>query len=182
MHGIVFASLHDFLHARGGRTAVADVFDGRVYPMFQAHPDSDFAELLGRAGEATGLDEEELARDFGAFTGEKTFPRLYPAFYELAPDTCTFLLGVEDRIHELVRATIPDANPPALTVRETGSQSVEIEYTSPRKLCRLLEGLVLGTARWYGEDVQVTETACVKQGAPACLFLVEEARQEGVQR
>ena len=175
MHGIVFASFHDFLRDLGGAEAVAEVFGGATYSMVAAHPDEAFSQLLTRASAHTGVERDELARRFGAFTGEHTFPRLYPVFYELAPNTSDFLLGVEDRIHELVRATVPNAQPPALAVRAHGSGGVEITYNSPRRLCDLLEGLVHGTARHYGEHVRVEQTACARHGAPACRFVVEPA-------
>ena len=177
MHGIIFASFHDFIRDLGGPDAVAEVFGERAYSMVDAHPDEEFAQLLSRAVATTGIEQDELARKFGSFTGEHMFPRLYPAFYELAPDTCGFLLGVEDRIHELVRATIPNARPPSLVVAARGTGGVEITYDSPRRLCDLLEGLVHGTARHYGERIRVEETACARHGAPACRFLVEPARQ-----
>ena len=171
MHGIVFASLHDFLRDLGGAEAVTEVFGDTSYSMVDAHPDESFSLLLARASAFTGVERDELTRRFGAFTGEHTFPRLYPAFYELAPNTSAFLLGVEDRIHELVRATVPNARPPALAVRARGNGGVEITYNSPRRLCDLLEGLVHGTARHYGEQVRVEETACARHGAPACRFV-----------
>jgi len=173
LHGIVFASFYDFLRELGGAEAVAEVFGDNTYSMVEAHPDETFARLLARAATHTCIDRDELTRRFGAFTGEHTFPRLYPAFYELAPTTFDFLLGVEDRIHELVRATIPNAQPPSLTVRASGNGGVEIAYDSSRRLCDLLEGLVHGTAQHYGERIRVEETACARQGAAACRFLVE---------
>jgi len=173
VHGIIFASFHDFLRDLGGPEAAAEVFGDASYSMVDAHPDEAFSRLLARASAQTGIEQDELARRFGSFTGERTFPRLYPAFYELAPNTCDFLLGVEDRIHELVRATIPNARPPALAVRASDNRGIEITYTSPRRLCCLLEGLVHGTARHYGERVRVEETACARHGAAACHFVVE---------
>lgn len=173
MHGVVFASFHDFVRAHGGAEAVSAVFRDGVYSMVESHPDEEFLRLLERAVEHTGIEPGELARRFGSFTGEHTFPRLYPAFYDLAGGTCDFLLGVENRIHELIRATIPNAKPPALAVRPNGDGGVEITYDSPRRLCDLLEGLVEGTARHYGERVRVEQTACAREGAPACLFRVE---------
>lgn len=173
MHGIIFASFNDFLRDMGGAEAVAEVFQGETYSMVDAHPDEAFSQLFERAVATTGVESDELLRRFGSFTGEHMFPRLYPAFYELAPDTCGFLLGVEDRIHELVRATIPNARPPSLAVASSGTGGVEITYDSPRRLCDLLEGLVLGTARHYGERIRVEETACARHGASACRFLVE---------
>jgi hypothetical protein len=172
MHGIIFASLHDYSRARLGPDITRDVFDGRSYPMSETHPDGDFIELLERAARARRMPVDDVLRDFGVFTAEQTFPRLYPAFFEIARDTRTFLLGVEDRIHELVRATIPDARPPSLAVHPNGEHGVEILYSSPRRLCRLLEGLVLGTGQHYDEQVTVTQTDCMLDGAAACRFEV----------
>jgi hypothetical protein len=174
VHGIIFAGFHDFVREVGGTAAVSEIFGAETYSMVEAHPDEAFSQLLGRAVAYTGIEQEELERRFGAFTGEHLFPRLYPAFYEIAPDTRVFLLGVEDRIHELVRATVPNAEPPALAVLPSNG-GVEITYDSPRRLCRLLEGLVHGTARYYGERIRVEETTCARHGAPACRFLVEPA-------
>ena len=175
MHGIVFASFHDFLRELGGAEAVTAAFGHDTYSMVEAHPDEAFLQLLDRASAHTGVEQRELSRQFGSFMGEHTFPRLYPAFYDLASNTNNFLLGVEDRIHELVRATIPNADPPSLTVRAASTGGVEITYDSPRRLCDLLEGLVQGTARHYGERIRVEETTCARHGAAACRFAIEPA-------
>jgi hypothetical protein len=175
VHGIIFASFNDFLRDMGGAEAVAEVFEGKTFSMVDAHPDEEFLRLFERATATTGIEPDELERRFGSFTGEHMFPRLYPAFYEIAPGTCGFLLGVEDRIHELVRATIPNARPPALAVAAIAMGGVEITYDSPRRLCRLLEGLIEGTARHYGEAIRVEETACARHGASTCRFVVEPA-------
>lgn len=107
---------------------------------------------------------------FGAFTGSTTFPRLYPAFYEIAGDARSFLLTFEGRIHELVRATIPDAQPPQLRAAALDGGAVEITYRLPRRLCRLLEGLAIGTASHFGEAADVSEVSCMNRGAYACVF------------
>jgi hypothetical protein len=159
---------------RGGQAAVDEIFGGRTYTMLEAHPDADFTQLLQRTEHWSGLDGGTVCLELGIFTGEHTFPRLYPAFYELARDTRTFLAGVETRIHELVRATIPNARPPALTVRPAGNGSLEIDYSSARRLCRLLEGLVTGTARYFGEDLRIEQVACMRDGAETCRFLVAD--------
>jgi len=118
----------------------------------------------------------ELVREFGVFTGENTFPRLYPAYYAVAGATRAFLLSVETLIHELVRATIPNATPPRLVVRPLNEDGVRIDYASPRKLCVLLRGLVDGTARHYGEEAAMEETACMHRGDPACVFEIRFTR------
>jgi hypothetical protein len=177
VHGIIFSALRDFLTAQHGPAVAKTVFgEEPEYLISQAYPDEALMALVGRACEATGEDLDRLVGAFGVYTGEHVFPRLYPAFYSTAPDTRSFLLSVEERIHELVRATIPNAAPPRLLVKGSGADRVEILYDSPRRLCRLLEGLTVGTARFYGETAAIRETACMKRGAEACCFEIRLAR------
>jgi len=172
MHGIIFASLFDYARDRLGARQASAIFDGRSYAMADSHSDEEFTNLLLRTGARRALEMDDLLRDFGSFTAQNTFARLYPALFEIAGDTRSFLLTVEDRIHELVRATIPNAEPPALYVQPGPDGGVKIEYTSPRRLCRLLEGLVLGTGLHYGEELELREVACMLAGDRACRFEV----------
>ena len=82
------------------------------------------------------------------------------------------MLGIEEKIHELVRATIAGANRPRLHVQRLSELGVLVSYTSERKLCRLLEGLVHGTAAYYGDDVIVEEIQCMHRGDAGCVFTV----------
>ena len=124
---------------------------------------------------ATGNSMDEIQRGFGSFAAQESFAALYPAYYEENADTFEFLLGIEGKIHELVRATIPGASPPELHVQPFGEVGVLVSYTSERRLCRLLEGLVLGTAERYGEKLIVEEIQCMHHGDPGCVFTVTRA-------
>lgn len=169
MHGIIFTSFRDYLSFRESSALASDVFAGTLHSMSESYPDEEFARVLRRARERLDVPEAELLEAFGRFTGERVFPRLYPPFYTVAGGTLPFLLAIENRIHELVRATIPSARPPQLGVAPLES-GVEIRYSSRRRLCRLLEGLVIGTADHYEEEVSVEEVACMNEGAKACVF------------
>ena len=174
MHGLIFASVVDYLHAQLEPEHAAEVLEGEPsYLLSESYPDERLVELVARAAERTDRDVPELLRDIGAFTAQHTFARLYPAQFEVAGGTRAFLLGVETYIHELVRATMPSAWPPQLTVSEAGPDGVVIDYSSPRRLCHLLIGLTEGTATHYGELVDLTETACMHRGDPSCRFEVQ---------
>ena len=173
MHGIVFTSLRHFVTSRFGASCTDELWESE--PPFlatRAYPDEEFHRLLGKIVERTRSDPTDLLRDFGEFAAARTFACLYPAAFVEAGGTRAFLLTVEERIHELVRATVPDASPPALHVEPLDDDSVKIVYTSPRRLCVLLRGLVMGTASHYGERVQMRERACILEGGEACIFEV----------
>jgi hypothetical protein len=173
MHGVIFTSFRDYVAAAQGSAAAAELFDDEPpYLLSESYPDEWLLRLVEQASKRSGQDVEETLFDFGVFTAETTFARLYPAFFDVSSDTREFLLNVESRIHELVRATIPKAGPPQLDVSPLGKDGVAIFYDSPRRLCVLLRGLTEGTARHYGEHAIMDERTCMHRGDPACNFEV----------
>jgi Haem-NO-binding len=172
VHGLVFAALRDYTVERLGAAAAGELWADRVFEATESYDDEWFGAQLDRLAVATGETRARVDTEFGAYAGETTFAQLYPAYYEQSGDIVTFLLGVEEKIHELVRATIPGARPPRLHIRPLGELGVLISYTSERQLCRLLEGLVLGTAAKLGDAVDVEEVQCMHRGDPGCVFNV----------
>jgi Haem-NO-binding len=165
--------LRDYLTDSFGSDLARVVFATEpLYLLSEAYPDERLTALIVRTAESTGRKVDDVMYDFGVFTGETTFTRLYPAFFAIAPSAREFLLTVESRIHELVRATMPNAAPPQLHVSELDDDGVTIEYSSPRRLCVLLRGLAEGTARYYGEAAEIEEVSCMQRGDPACRFEV----------
>jgi len=172
VHGLIFASLRDYVGAFGGAEKVERVFRGEIYLSSGAYDDRHFLTLVERACEEAGTERDEFLHDFGAYTAQRTFAVLYPQFFSAAGSASEFFLTVEERIHELVRATIPNARPPRLTVSKLGSNGVLIRYSSPRKLCVLLRGLAQGVVLHFEETATIDETSCMLRGDEACTFEV----------
>jgi predicted hydrocarbon binding protein len=177
MHGLIFVSLRDYLSAEHGAATEQEVMAGDPqYFVSEGYLDERFTRILERACRSTGMPPDELLREFGTFTAEKTFARLYPALFALSESARSFLLTVETRIHEVVRVAIPDALPPELDVSERGDDAVSIVYTSRRRLCPMLRGLVEGTARHFGEAVSIEEPRCMLRGDEQCRLEVRFTR------
>ena len=173
MHGVIFTSLRDYLTSEHGADLAQDVLGGQPsFLLSESYDDALLSDLVSRAAASANREVDDLVHDFGVFTARTTFTRLYPAFFAIAPSAREFLLTVETRIHELVRATIPNAAPPRLHVEEHGPDGVEITYTSARRLCVLLRGLVQGTAGHYGQTATIEEHTCMRRGDPSCTFEV----------
>lgn len=77
----------------------------------------------------------------------------------------------DERFLELLARTAV-LTPPRLAVRDAGPDALEVTYDSPRRLCAFLEGLVLGTAAHYGEEVELEQTTCMHRGDPACGYRI----------
>lgn len=173
MHGLIFASFRDYLVSEHGEEAASDVLAGEpLYSLGEAYPDEQFLMLLERACATTALPLDELLFEFGVFTAATTFAGLYSVLFKMSPTARTFLLTVETPIHDVIRKALPDARPPSLAVTDLGEDGLEIVYTSPRRICAMLRGLVEGTGRVYGESLVVEEPECMHRGDPACRVVV----------
>jgi hypothetical protein len=172
VHGLIFSSLRDYSFERAGVQTANDLWEDRLFELTETYDDAWFVAQLERLSVATGEPVDDVLRGFGSFAAQRTFAGLYPAYYEQSKDVFAFLLGIEQKIHELVRATIAGASPPRLHVQPLNDLGVLVSYTSERRLCPLLEGLVLGTAEHYGDVVVVEEVQCMRRGDPGCVFTV----------
>ncbi|MGI9112491.1 MAG: heme NO-binding domain-containing protein [Gaiellaceae bacterium] len=177
MHGLIFTGLRDYSLQRLGEQEAERVWGGRRYEPTEAYDDDEFRARLDDLREATGDDPGDLERGFGIFAAETTFADLYPDYYARNDETLGFLLGIEQTIHTLVRATIRGARPPNLHVRRFGKDGVLVSYTSERRLCALLEGLVRGVSSHYGGTVRIEQIQCMHRGDTGCVFTVERLRE-----
>lgn len=172
MHGLVFAALRAYAETRLGADATASAWGDASYDADAAYGDDEFAARLELLRAASGDEPDTFERGLGAFTAQTVFVGMFPGYYGSSAGTIDFLLGLEKQIHEVVRATMPGAHPPHLHIQPLGHIGALVSYTSERRLCRLLEGLVLGTASHFGEDVAVEEIQCMRRDDPACVFTV----------
>jgi hypothetical protein len=171
VHGLVLSTFVTFLRETYGDADGVVPADAEYVPT-ETFADQEFTRLLNHAARALGTSRGELELEFGRFAGRHAFVQLYPEFYEGSGSTRTFLLDVEQKIHDLVRATVPHAAPPRLHVRPFGGDGVVVTYTSERELCQMAEGLVEGVAGYYGESVAIDHSQCMLRGDLACALFV----------
>ena len=167
MHGLIFATLEEYVREEHHLELPT------THDRTAAYDDAEFTRLVEYVARETETPVDEILRGLGRYAGRVAFARLFPDYYARAGGTREFLLPVEDKIHEVVRATIPQAAPPHLTVMPLGKEGVIVSYTSPRALCALLEGVIEGTAAYYGESFRLDQPSCMQRGDLACSVVVE---------
>lgn len=173
MHGLLFTAFRTFTESEYPEANEVIWQGAPRHLLTSAYPDEDFEEYLRRTSQAVGETRERILRRFGIFAALSTFRLLYPDYYAAHDGALAFLSDVEERIHETVRKTIEGARPPHLDVTGVSDDTVMITYTSPRGLCALLDGLVTGVGRYYGERLRIEQTTCALRGDPAgCSFVV----------
>lgn len=176
MHGLIFTGFRTFVASEYAQVADEILANRGRHLATRAYDDHEFEQLVARTVELTGDTRATVLRRFGIYSGISTFRLLYPAYYAAHDNTFSFLLDIEEQIHEVVRRSVPGAAPPRLDVGALADGSVSITYTSPRKLCELLEGLVVGVGRYYGDALRIDQPVCMhREDAAGCTFFVSRA-------
>ncbi|MEI2790490.1 MAG: heme NO-binding domain-containing protein [Steroidobacteraceae bacterium] len=86
------------------------------------------------------------------------------------------LAALNDVVHAEVRKLYPDSIVPDFTMLDDAGADgaadapIRLRYESPRGLCLLAEGLVLGAADHFGERLAVTQTSCRHRGDAECIL------------
>lgn len=175
MKGIVFNLLEAVVVDAHGIDAWEDVLDTTgldgSYTGVGQYPDDHLGALLDATAHRLGMARPELERWFGV----EAFPRLaaaHPSFVADCDGTRRFLLQLDDVVHAEVQKLMPDAYLPGFACERVDDGSIVLVYTSRRRLCRFAEGLIVGVARHFGDDVSVRQSTCTHEGAPECRFAV----------
>ena len=145
--------------------------DGNIYYAVSNYPDHNMVRLVGAAARITGLTGAAILEDFG----QSLVPELVTLYKPLIRSTwktIDLLENTEELIHSVVRVRNEGASPPQLKVDRLAHGELRIVYTSARRMCSLLKGIVRGIAALYGEKVTLDEVACMQQEANRCEFLV----------
>jgi hypothetical protein len=149
-----------------------------VYTSLGSYPDEELFALVAAASSALGQTPDQVVRHLG----EGALPLLaarYPAFFEPYTSTEPFLRTLNDVIHSEVRKIYPGAEVPDFDFLSEQLGVLVIGYQSKRRLCSLAEGFIAATAHHYGEQVDITQSECMKSGSDKCLIRCSFHRSTG---
>lgn len=178
MKGIIFNLLEDVVVDAYGETAwdgalEAAGLDG-VYTSLGNYGDAELADLVSAVGSALSAPDDDVLRWFG----QRAIPGMvkrWPGFFTPHLQTIPFLKTLNSVIHPEVRKLYAGAHCPHFGFTSPSEGSLLIGYRSPRKLCGLAHGFILGAAEHYGEALSVGHLECRDEGSERCLIAVTPA-------
>lgn len=175
MKGIIFNLLEDAVVDAYGESAwdgalEAAELDG-VYTSLGNYDDADMTKLVSVVGTALSVPDDDVLRWFGrqAIPG---MVKRWPGFFAPHQQTVPFLKTLNSVIHPEVRKLYAGASCPHFDFTTSADGSLVIGYRSPRRLCGLAHGFILGTGDHYGETLAVRHLECVIEGSDRCLIAV----------
>jgi hypothetical protein len=120
----------------------------------------------------TGQTAPAILQDFGDFIAADLV-NMYRSLVRPEWKTLELLENVEKTIHTVVRSRHQGAVPAQIRCERVGPNQAVITYVSPRKMCPVAKGIVLGLGRYFNQKLNVTETSCMHRGAQACTMNVQ---------
>jgi len=161
MHGIIHAQLKQFVETTHGADAWKAVLaeaglGNKVYLSNTSYRDDEAVAIVIAASKLTSLPADDILEAFGEFI----VPALMSTFRSMVKPgwkTMELLLNTEETIHKAVRLKNPGAAPPRLRFEQTGPNTLQFNYDSPRRMAAVAKGIMKGVARHYGERVGIEE-------------------------
>jgi hypothetical protein len=171
MKGIVFNLLEQLVVSEHGDETWEALLDASgldgVYTSLGSYPDEDLFKVVAAASAALDVTGDEVVRWFGR-GAMPLFAARFPHLFCDHDDARSFVLTLNHIIHPEVRKLYPGAIVPEFSFDMSDSRAVGMDYSSPRKLCALAEGLLLGAGDHFGETVTIEQPTCMHRGDPTC--------------
>ena len=176
MKGVVFDILRDMVEENYGLEGWQAILDksgsNGLYISTQTYEDAELMGLVATASDVTGISISDLVFSFGEYMVPSFYKR-YPAFFDNAESFIKFLVSVDQIIHVEVRKLFPDAGLPTFDYDDENANHLTMIYKSPRKLCRLAEGLIAGSAKHFNEQYTLNHDPCMHDGHDHCNLKIE---------
>ena len=177
MKGFINMGIQEMVSTRFGLDAWEEIksLAGCDEPFFAAsldYPDDSTRALIGAVAKFADLAEKSVMVQFGAYFVSATMAETYPHYFALAGSSVREVLTNLNRIHREVTHGVADAQPPDFTVENLPDGRILLGYDSPRGLCAVVHGIVLGLGQRFNEQVKVREIACISNGDDGCVMEV----------
>jgi len=182
MYGVIFDFLRDYvIENHGGKPTWSMLLKEtgqspyKIYFPVKDYPDAEIVALAVKASEALQLPLEAVLEDFGKFVGHRLVTFYYMYIKNEKYKTLDIIESAGTYIHDALHKHNPLRKPPVVTAERISADELILHYTSQRRLCHVVRGIVAGLADHFGEEFKLTETQCMHTGAATCRFTVKRA-------
>ncbi|ODN43625.1 heme NO-binding domain-containing protein [Piscirickettsia litoralis] len=108
--------------------------------------------------------------------GEHIFPYLFRHYkknFGYKGDSFRqFLVHLESLVHKELRSIIPQGDLPKIAFKEIQPHSYSVTYQSPRKLCKVIEGVIVAASKHFSKKGQFSHTPCMLDNNSHCVISI----------
>lgn len=180
MHGLILTSLRNFIVSMSDEKVWKEIcraanVENPYYLPIKTYPDSEVMQICMIAAQKYRIPQSQFLEEFGKFLSGELMKH-YKNWVHPDWDSLDFLLNTQCVMHAVAKrvSMLPTENPdpPTLSVRRLDEKHLELVYQSPRKLCHLAKGLIIGVGHYYKEPLHVEHPTCMLRGDRTCTFII----------
>lgn len=180
MYGMIHRGIRDMVIEHSGADAWTAIENRReIGPEHlisaKTYDDALTIELLGIAAETMGQTVPECLRWFGRHWVRFAERGSFGAMMNFTGKDIATFIGNLDRLHQAVRAAMPDAQVPSFTIAERAPGLIRVEYRSDRDgLEPFVVGLLEGLLDRFGHEGMVESLAARGNAAEFAIRFAED--------
>lgn len=181
MVGLIHRMLLELLDELIGADAVgvilqrAKIAKDTEFRIDTNYSDEQFRTLLTCVIEETGLGRDALEKRFATHFLQDAKAR-WPMWFKMSSTAREFLLR-QPKIHNGFASSMSsEADRTLINDKfhvDENAAAITVHYKSPNQLCGLYKALAQEVLDDYGEQAEITESLCLKNGDSECCIKVE---------
>lgn len=180
MKGVVFTEFFDMVeHSFSPELAeriidLAELPNEGAYTSVGTYDSAEMVRLVTALSSETGTAVPDLLFAFGRYLLGR-FAEEHGDYFSEAGSVFRLLEGIEDKIHRDVRKLYPDAELPRFDCHVPSDDRLVLDYSSPRGLARLAEGLITASIEHFDEPIALTVEEQASDGTKVRFVLDRQA-------
>jgi len=177
MKGIIFNVLEDMVVEKFGMPVWNNLLQkhappDRVYVSAKHYDENELFAMANEVAEILAIPLQDVVKAFGHYLFKGLADR-HLSVVDNFPDFTSLVMGIHDVIHVEVNKLYQDPALPSISCQLKTPHSIEMCYSSPRKLCFCAEGLLFGAAEYFKQTISISHDSCMHNGASHCILNVE---------
>jgi hypothetical protein len=176
MYGLVNRAIEQLVVSLKGeaawrRVCLAAQWPDEGFVAMQAYDDAVTYRLVHAVSEELALSSEQVLKAFGEYwilyTAEEGYGDM---LHMCGNDLRTFLHGM-NHMHVRIEVTMPNIRPPHFSVEDHSETEFDLIYESHREgLAPMVEGLIVGLAKRFKQEIDIRQTGWRTAGSPQDRF------------
>lgn len=161
MKGLIFTNFLEMVSEKFSPEMVEKIIDASqlknegAYTEIGTYPYEEMVELITHLSEMTNISISDLQIAYGKYL----FPRLkdrYAKFVTQTKSTFEFLQYVDTHVYAEVQKLYPESEHPHFECMTINPCCITLKYQSNRPFAKIAEGIMLGCATYFEENIQIT--------------------------
>ena len=127
-----------------------------TFVAFEQYDDAVTYALVAAASEVLEMDPTTVLRSFGQYWVTHVATKSYGDLMDRTGKSFLSFMKNLDQMHSRVAGTFPGYQPPSFRVKETGEDTIELDYYSQREgLLPFVEGLLTSLATHFSTEIEI---------------------------